>query len=124
MKKNVAIWNINSFAEFYMQIFNKYESFYKNACSQFVNERNRFAKRLLSIPYLRVLSSQANFFLCQVTDHYTSRQLTDLLLRRFNILIKDCDTKTGLVGKNYIRIAIRDQEDNDVLVDALRSLSD
>ncbi len=119
LKKNVAIWNINSFAEFYMQIFNKYESFYKSACEKFIAERSRFAERLSSIPYLRVIPSQANYFLCQVTDRYTSRQLTEKLLNEYNILIKDCDTKTGLEGKNFIRIAIRDQKDNDRLVDAL-----
>lgn len=119
MKKDVAIWNINSFAEFYMQIFNKYESVYKNACVKFVDERNRFAERLSAIPYLRVIPTQANFFLCQVTGQYSSRQLTQMLLNEHNILIKDCDNKTGLTGKNYIRIAIRDEKDNDRLVDAL-----
>ncbi len=119
MKKDVAIWNINSFAEFYMQIFNKYESFYKSACEKFIAERNRFAERLSSIPYLRVIPSQANYFLCQVTDRYTSRQLTEKLLNEHNILIKDCDTKTGLEGKNFVRIAIRDEKDNNRLVDAL-----
>ncbi len=122
MKKDVSIWNINSFAEFYMQIFNKYEFFYKNACASFVEERNRFAEQLSSIPYLRVIPSQANYFLCQVTEHYTSRQLTEKLLNDFNILIKDCDNKTGLEGKNFIRLAVRDQEDNDQLIEALKSL--
>lgn len=93
-----------------MQIFNKYESIYKSACVEFVKERNRFGECLSSIPYLRVIPTQANYFLCQVTDHFTSRQLTETLLNDFNILIKDCDTKTGLKGKNYIRIAIRDKK--------------
>lgn len=123
MKKDVAIWNINSFAEFYMQIFNKYESYYKAACQKFVAERARFYEQLTAIPYLRVIPSQANFFMCQVTKHYTSRQLTELLLTEHNILIKDCDSKTGLEGKNFIRIAIRDENDNNLLVDALKSLS-
>jgi len=122
MKKDVAIWNINSFAEFYMQIFNKYESYYKAACQKFVAERARFYEQLTAIPYLRVIPSQANFFMCQVTKHYTSRQLTELLLTEHNILIKDCDSKTGLEGKNFIRIAIRDENDNNLLVDALKSL--
>lgn len=122
MKKDVAIWNINSFAEFYMQIFNKYESFYKVACQEFVNERDRFAKQLSLIPYLHVIPTQANFFLCQVISKYTSHQLTVLLLKYYNILIKNCDNKTGLEGKNYIRIAIRDQRDNDILVEALKML--
>ena len=123
LKKDVAIWNINSFAEFYMQIFNKYESFYKVACHKFVEERNRFADALSAIPFLKVIPSQANFFLCRVTARYTSAELTQLLLNRYNILIKDCNNKTGLTGKNFIRIAVRDQDDNDRLIEALRSLS-
>ena len=31
MKKEVSIWNINSFAEFYLQIYGKYENDYKRA---------------------------------------------------------------------------------------------
>ena len=122
IKKDVAIWNINSFAEFYMQIFNKYESFYKQACRNFVIERERFGNLLASIPYLRVIPSQANFFLCQVTDRFTARELTALLLSRHNILIKDCDNKTGLAGKNYIRLAVRSKDDNDALIEALKNL--
>lgn len=71
MKTNVAIWNINSFAEFYMQIFGKYESDYKMACEKFVAERSRFFKSLQRISFLRVIPSQANYFLCEVTNKYT-----------------------------------------------------
>ena len=122
IKRDVAIWNINSFAEFYMQIFNKYESFYKQACRNFVAERERFGALLAAIPYLRVIPTQANYYLCQVTNQFTSRSLTEILLNRFNILIKDCDNKTGLTGKNYVRIAIRDEQDNNKLIEALLSL--
>lgn len=122
MKKDVSIWNINSFAEFYMQIFNKYESTYKAACSKFIEERRRFETELSKIPYLRVIPSQANYFLCEVIDHFTSSKLTETLLNSHNILIKDCNSKRGLNDKNYIRIAIRNREENDRLVNALASL--
>ncbi len=120
IKQDVSIWNINSFAEFYLQIFNKYDLYYRFACENFVAERNRFYMALSSIPYLRVIPSHANYFLCKVTDYFTSSELTKILLNHFNILIKDCDTKTGLEGRNYIRIAIRNREDNDKLVEALK----
>lgn len=32
LRKNMAIWNINSFAEFYLQIYSKYNNDYQNAC--------------------------------------------------------------------------------------------
>lgn len=122
MKHDVSIWNINSFAEFYMQIFGKYQKDYDRACQKFIAEREHFMARLTDIPFLRVIPSQANYFLCQITEKYTSEELTRRLLMDFNILIKDCDNKDGLKNKNYVRIAVRDQKDNDTLVDALKTL--
>lgn len=122
VKKDVAIWNINSFAEFYMQIFNKYEHIYKAACAKFLDERRRFESNLKQISYLRVIPSQANYFLCEVTRRFSAHELTEILLNRFDILIKDCNNKTGLAGKNYIRVAIRNSEDNDMLINALKQL--
>ena len=122
MKHDVSIWNINSFAEFYMQIFGKYQKDYDRACQKFIAERERFMARLTDIPFLRVIPSQANYFLCQITEKYTSEELTRRLLMNFNILIKDCDNKDGLKNKNYVRIAVRDQKDNDTLVKALKTL--
>lgn len=122
IKKDVAIWNINSFAEFYMQIYNKYDSFYKDACRKFQEERNRFFKALSEISFLRVVPSQANYFLCEVKGKYTSKELTETLLAKCNILIKDCGTKNAMKGRNYVRISVRDSADNDYLVKALKDL--
>ena len=122
IKKDVSIWNINSFAEFYMQIFGKYEKDYVQACHRFIAERKRFEQRLRQIPYLRVLPTQANYFCCEITDRYTSAELTKLLLARFNIMIKDCNSKSSLGGRNYIRMSVRSTEDNDRLIEALEDL--
>ena len=123
MKKEVAIWNINSFAEFYMQIFGKYEKDYTVACHRFIKERSIFFEELKAVPYLRVIPSQANYFLCEMTDKYTATELTQLLLQRYNILIKDCGTKSAFAGKQYIRIAIRDRVDNAYFVEVLKELA-
>ena len=123
IKKDVAIWNINSFAEFYMQIFGKYERDYKKACYKFISERRRFEALLREIPYLKVLPTQANFFCIELTSKYTSAELTKLLLARYNIMVKDCDSKNGLKGRNFIRISVRSTEDNNQLLQALRELA-
>ena len=123
IKKDISIWNINSFAEFYMQIFNKYDEDYKSACDKLVVERFRFIERLKEISYLRVIPSQANFVMCEVdSKRFSSLELTEILLSKYNILIKNCDTKVGLKGKNMIRIAIRNSNDNDILIDILKKL--
>lgn len=122
IRRDVAIWNINSFAEFYMQIFNKYEFLYKEACEKFVKERHRFYDDLQTVPFLKVYPSQANYFLCQVQAPCNSADLTQLLLEQYHILIKDCKNKHGLEGKNFVRIAIHNTEENQQLVKALKEL--
>ena len=122
IRKDISIWNINSFAEFYMQIFGKYEKEYKQACHQFIAERRRFEALLKEIPYIRLIPTQANFFCLEVIDKYSSAELTKLLLERYNIMVKDCNSKTSLKGRNYIRISVRDEQDNDALIAALREL--
>ena len=122
VKRNVAIWNINSFAEFYLQIFGKYENDYKQACYQFIAERNRFEKLLHTIPYLRVIPSQANYFCIEITDKFTTEELTKRLLADYEIMVKDCNSKNFLKGKNYIRVSVRNSEDNDRLIAALKEL--
>lgn len=124
LKKDVAIWNINSFGEFYMQIYEKYHKDYLNACELFRQERKLFYEELQEIDFLRVIPSQANYFLCElITDKFTSTQLAVTLLAENDILIKDCAGKSAFGTGNYIRIAIRDRKDNHKLVEALRKIS-
>ena len=119
LRKQLSIWNINSFAEFFLQILGKYEKSYKQAMDEFREERERFVKQLNTISWLRVLPSEANYVLCEVTNKYTPHELAVKLLKDYNILIKDCTSKCG---GNYIRLAVRDLEDNNMLLFALSSL--
>ena len=122
VKKDVSIWNLNSFAEFFMQIYTKYEGDYRKAALKFQKEREVFKKELMSVPFLRVFDSESNYFLCEVLPPYRSYGLAVRLLNEHNILIKDCSTKKVFGGKSYIRLAIRNREDNERLVGALRKM--
>ena len=123
IKKEVAIWNINSFGEFYMQIYEKYHKEYLLACKAFREERKIFHEELQQIDYLRVIPSQANYFMCElVGGKYISHELAVKLLTDYNILIKDCSGKSAFAGGEYIRIAVRDRNDNHRLVEALKEL--
>lgn len=121
LKREVAIWNINSFGEFYMQIYEKYHKDYLRACELFREERKLFFEELQQVPYLRVIPSQANYFLCELTtDRFTSKELAIRLLADHEILIKDCSGKSAFSHSNYIRLAVRNREDNHELVEALK----
>lgn len=121
IKKEVSIWNINSFGEFYMQIFGKYEKQYWKACDKFIQERETFSRELCAIPYLRAIPSQANYILCEVTDRFTSTQLTQKLIEH-DVLVSDCSLKSNMSGKQLVRFAIRSREDNSKLIGILKSI--
>lgn len=116
LKKRVSIWNINSLAEFFMQILDKYKSDYNNSLVKIKMERNRFYRELCKIQGLKVYESQANYFMCEILGGKSSEKLAGELLQD-NILIKDLTEKIGN-GKQYIRIAVRTSEENDRLIEA------
>lgn len=119
MKKDVSIWNINSFGEFYMQIEEKYKKDYAEALVKIRAERRRFAEKLAKIRGVRVIPSQANYIMVELDDSINPKELLKTLLIKYEILIKELTTKTN--GRNYLRLAVRCTEDNDRLLEALRT---
>lgn len=120
IKKDVSIWNINSFGEFYMQIIEKYKKDYEDALDKFKEVRTEYVKNLSAIQGLRVIPSQANYILCEVIANFTARELTEVLLDKYNILIKDLSMKKGFTGE-YIRVAVKRPEENNKLIQAISS---
>ena len=121
-KKYVSIWNINSFAEFFMQIFTKYSKDYHKACGSFQAERADFLSKLCEIPFIHVMPTQANFVLCEVKEPYSSMEIVKRMLREHNILLSACSAKKGLQGGKYLRIASRGHQDNVRLIEAFKQL--
>lgn len=124
IKKFVSIWNINSFAEFFMQLYPKYRNDYKHACDQFIRAREDFEVELKKIPFIKVMPSQANYFFLEVLPPYKPLDLCTILLKKYNILASACLAKKGIEPNKYMRIAVRNHGDNEKLIRALRELSE
>ena len=125
IQKNTSIWNINSFAEFFLQIFDKYKKFYGSACDKIAEERGRFSSELSKIPGVKVYESQANYLLCKLSgeaEKIGSLGLAEKLLDGYNILIKDLSSKKGFEKGQFIRLAVRNCQDNDRLIFALKEI--
>lgn len=120
MKKDVAIWNINSFAEFYMQIEEKYKKDYAVALDKLKEARKALTSELQKFSSLRVIPSQANYITVELLGGITSKGLTKVLLHKHNIFIKDLSSKINRGEKQFVRIAVRNFEDNAKLVEALK----
>lgn len=117
MKKDVAIWNINSYGEFYLQIKEKYDKDYAKGLAKGCKVRKEFVEDLSKIKYLTVYNSQANFVMCKVDGIDVNELCYDLLGE--NIFIKNLTKKVDN-GKQYIRLAVRTREDNNRLIEALK----
>lgn len=85
---NLAIWNINSFAEYFLEILPLYSRDYIKSCNRLAIEREYLIKRLEELGFLKVYPSQANYVMCRV-ETMSSRKLANLLIDKYNILLKE-----------------------------------
>ena len=117
----LPVWNINSFGEYFFQIYGLYAGQYEAACDEICRQRAIMAEKLGSFPFLTPWPSQANYIMCRV-EGVSSRELANTLLREDDILIKDLSDKTGFNGADFIRVAVRDEKDNRALYEALEKI--
>ncbi|MDY3050907.1 MAG: aminotransferase class I/II-fold pyridoxal phosphate-dependent enzyme [Parvimonas sp.] len=118
IKKDVSIWNINSFGEYYLQIYEKYKKDYKFALDKIKESRKNFVSKLEEISEFRIIPSQANYLTLEVLKG-TSEELCIRMLEK-NIFIKDLTSKIKLNDRQFIRVAVRDEIDNSIFIDEIK----
>lgn len=119
INNNLPVWNINSFAEYFLQIINIYKKDYMEGCKKIKEERDRFYKELIKIKDLYIYPSEANYFMCKLLSG-SANELAEYLLDNNKILIKVLNGKNGFDDGEYIRIAIKSTIDNDYLVKSIK----
>lgn len=120
---NLPVWNINSFAEYFLQIISIYKKDYVIGCNKIKEERNRFYNELIKLKELEVYKSEANYFMIKLNKGKAD-ELAEYLLDNNKILIKVLNGKNGFDNKEYIRIAIKSKEENDYLISCIREYYD
>ncbi len=120
MKEKMPVWNINSIAEYFLQIFPIYKKDYENSCSKISEERKFMIEALNKNDRIKVYNSQANYLMCELKE-LNSSDLTLYLLKNNNIFIKDLKNKKGFENKEMIRIAIKSHDDNIEIINAINS---
>ena len=119
VKNNISIWNINSFAEYFLQIFEKYRGEYESALARFREERDFLIDSISKIPGLRSMPSQANYLMVQTdTNIITASDLAKKLLSEQDVLVRDLTNKVN--RDDLIRIAIRSREENERIVEGMK----
>lgn len=121
LKTDLPIWNVNSIAEYFLQIVGLYKKEYEQACNYVEEQRNELYNSLSKLSFLKVYKSQANYIMCKLLK-YNTKDIAEYLLNNYNILIKTLNKKEGFNNENYIRITVKSEEDNKKLLDALRNI--
>jgi histidinol-phosphate/aromatic aminotransferase/cobyric acid decarboxylase-like protein len=62
---------------------------------------------------------EVEFVAADLNKDLNSADMSCYLLEKYNILIKDLSNKQGLHGGFWVRFAIRDRKDNDLLIEKL-----
>ncbi|MDF0680371.1 MAG: hypothetical protein P0116_05340 [Candidatus Nitrosocosmicus sp.] len=70
---------------------------------------------------IRAISSDVNFYLSEILNETTSTDLTNKLLIKNRILVRDCKSFRSMNDK-FIRVAIKTPKENNVLLDSLEEV--
>lgn len=113
-------WTINSFADSASDFIFKEEEYIRKSKEYFSEERVCMINEINKIDGIKAFNSDANFILVR----FENRNVLDVkenLLKRAGLLIRDASNFIGL-DSSFARVAIKNHEQNTVLVDALRSV--
>ncbi len=85
-------------------------------------ERTRLLRQLRALPRLRVMTSQANFVMVEVSSQVVADTVVSRLQTQ-GVLVRDCQTFPGMM-QPALRFAVRLRRDNHGLVQALKHILD
>lgn len=120
IKTNIPIWNINSFAEYFLQIIDKYRNDFILSCNKLIKNRKLFIKQLMKINNIIVYPTEANFILCKIDiKNFNMEDFLNKMIDN-NFLIKNCTNKKGLNNGYYIRIAVKTTKENNMLLKTMK----
>ena len=123
VRDGIHIWNINGFAEEFLRILPQYKQEFEDSCEKVMTDRDLFYENLCTIEGLTVFKPDANYIFCRLPDTALSGpEVTKRLFIEHNIYIKESSGKTQPDASRYIRIASRTNEENNQLIDALKSV--
>jgi len=93
----------------------------RNARRLIQREREYLSSGLSQLGWLHVYPTSANFFLVRIRNRYLSVAALQQMLEARNVLIRDASDFRGL-GREYLRLAVRDHEENSRLLAELRTI--
>ena len=121
LKDTLIPWNVNGLAQCYMTAALQDSAYREETVLYCKKERRALVEALEKLPYVEVLPGCVNFILCRLIDRFVNAAALQEALRPFHIFIRQCGNYEGL-DNTYFRVAVRTEEENRKLLDALENL--
>ena len=96
--------------------------YYRTKYKQTNRLKKGFVSLLSQIPKLKVYDSVANFILVELTDSKLSAAQIINQLKSKGIFLRNCDSMSQQFDDNFIRIAVRNKEQNKKIAASLRTV--
>ncbi len=129
VEEHIPIWNINSFAEYFIEEALKYRQVYLASLNQMKKDRDDFYQRLAKIAYLKVFKPHGNFIMVEIKKRFAlnADAVKQRLFSRHALLVKDLSPKISDLYKDYngngfLRFAVLKKEQNDLLCESLEQI--
>lgn len=116
-------WNVNALAEEFIRVMSTCRRQYEWSRRQTVRDSRRLEYQLGQIHGLTTFPSHANFVYCELDEAIPGEELRDALLHQYGCFVRECGSKLGS-SSQFLRIATRPNEQQDILVHALAKTCD
>ena len=122
----MPIWNINSFAEYFLDNFHKYVPAIQRSYEELRKEKKKLITGLEKLSLndkkvVRVVGKDANFLFCRVDKSIDMRKLAEYIFEKERIIFKDCSDKISSPRYNYLRLNVQTPDRNRKLVKVLKT---
>lgn len=121
--KNGYLWNSSGLSEYFFNLYRRrdFHEKYELVRKKYIKNTSDFIHKLGNISNIKVYPSKANFALIELIDGSTSADFVSKMLIKYGIYTRTGSDKIGLTGE-FIRIAARTEEENQIILDALNDL--
>ncbi|MEE4241248.1 MAG: cobyric acid synthase [Desulfopila sp.] len=119
MRNLLPPWTVNSLAQAVGKHLFTDAAYRKKTLQHMGVLRGKMYQELQRFAEVKVFPTAANYFLLQILSSFDAHALADHLLQ-VNIVVRVCSNYVGL-DRKYFRVAIRTEEENERLIEGLRS---
>ena len=121
LNKFIPTWSVNTLAQAYTESALNDIEYVKRTKQVLCEEQHYMYNALDAIAGITVYPPSANFILFHIEQEGVTADTINEALKKHNIIVRNCDSYMGL-SNQWVRIAIKDHDNNVRLVDTLTEI--